>query len=112
MRIVRIILVSLLALVLTGCAIKNYVPDDQAILINNSVEFEPEKYNISRSDVSNNIVQKPNKNLFGWLPRVWLYYKTIDKTDKGFYRWVNKNLAVEPEYVSNNSVFEQYDHQK
>lgn len=106
MRIVKSILVSLVALFLTGCAIKNYVPNDEAILINNFIEFEPEKYNISRSDVSSNIVQKPNKNLLGWLPRVWLYYKTIDKTDKGFYRWVNKNMAIKPEYVNNKNMQE------
>ena len=106
MRIVKIILFFLVVLFLTGCAIKNYVPKNEAILIDNFVEFEPEKYEISKSEVSNNIVQKPNRNFLGWLPRVWLYYKTIDKTDKGFYRWVNRNLAVEPEYISNKSMME------
>lgn len=101
MKTVRNILILLVALVLTGCAIQKYVPEDEAILINNFVEFDPEKYQISKSDISSNIVQKPNKNLLGWLPRVWLYYKTVDKTDKGFYRWVNKNMAIQPEYVSN-----------
>ena len=106
MKIVKIIFVSLVALFLSGCAIKRYVPDNEAILIGNYVEFEPEKYTISKSDVSNNIVQKPNKNFLGWLPRVWLYYKTVDKTDKGFYRWVNKNMAIKPEYVNNKSMNE------
>lgn len=106
MRIVRIILFSLVALFLTGCAIKSYVPENEAILINNYIEFEPDKYSISRSDITNNIVQKPNKNFLGWMPRVWLYYKTVDRTDKGFYRWVNKNMAVEPEYVSNRKMLE------
>lgn len=106
MRLVRVILFSVVALCLTGCAIKQYVPDNQAILIENKVEFEPEKYNISKSDITSNIVQKPTKSLFGWLPRVWLYYKTIDKTDKGFYRWVNKNMAIEPEYVNSKNMSE------
>ena len=106
MKIVKFICIAVMALVLAGCAIKQYVPDNQAIIIDNEVEFEPEKYNISKSDISNNIIQKPAKNLFGWLPRVWLYYKTVDKTDKGFYRWVNKNMAVKPEYVSNKSMSE------
>lgn len=106
MKIVKSILVSLVVLFLTGCAIKGYVPKNEAILINNFIEFEPEKYSISRSDIQNNIVQKPNKNLLGWLPRVWLYYKTVDKKDKGFYRWVNKNIAIKPEYVNEKNMAE------
>ena len=106
MRIVKLILVSLVALFLTGCAIKGYVPANEAILINNKVDFEPEKYNISRSDIQSNIVQKPNRSLLGWMPRVWLYYKTINKTDKGFYRWVNQNMAVKPEYVNDKNMAE------
>ena len=99
-------MISFMALILVGCAIKQYVPDNQSILIEENIEFETDKYDISRSDISNNIVQKPAKNLFGWLPRVWLYYKTVDKTDKGFYRWVNKNMAVKPEYVNSKNMSE------
>lgn len=106
MKIVRIILFSLVALFLSGCAIKDYVPKNEAVLTNNYIEFEPEKYNISRSDIQNNIVQKPNRSFMGWMPRVWLYYKTIDKTDKGFYRWVNKNIAIEPVYVNDKNMAE------
>lgn len=106
MRIVKPILFSLLALFLAGCAIKGYVPKNEAILINNTVDFEPEKYNISRSDISSNIVQKPSRSFLGWMPRVWLYYKTLNKTDKGFYRWVNKNVAKEPVYVNDKNMAE------
>ena len=95
-----------MALFLSGCAIKQYVPDNQSILIDENIEFDTDKYKISKSDISNNIVQKPNKNLAGWLPRVWLYYKTVDKTDKGFYRWVNKNMAIKPEYVNTKNMSE------
>ncbi|MBQ2499584.1 MAG: hypothetical protein II523_06180, partial [Bacteroidales bacterium] len=75
-------------------------------MTNNYIEFKPEKYNISRSDIQNNIVQKPNRSFMGWMPRVWLYYKTIDKTDKGFYRWINKNIAREPVYVNDKNMAE------
>lgn len=101
MRNVKVILFVLMALFLTGCAVRKYVPEGKAILIDNRIINDSSKYDISKSDISDYIVQQPNKSLFGWLPRVWIYYKTIDKTDRKFYRWVNKNLSVEPTYYNN-----------
>ena len=101
MRFCKIILFGLVIMGLSGCAIRKYVPEGQTILIETKVVNDSTQYNISKSEVSNYIVQKPNKNLFGWLPRVWLYYKTVNRTDSKFYKWVNKNLGVEPVYYSN-----------
>lgn len=95
----------MLSLVIVGfasCAIRKYVPEGKAILTDYEIINDSSHYNISKSEVSNYVIQKPNKNLFGWLPRVWVYYKTIDKTDKSFYKWINKNFGVEPVYY--NSV--------
>ena len=93
-------MILLVIIGLSGCAIRKYVPEGKTILIDYEVVNQSPKYSYSKSDVTNRIVQKPNKNLFGWLPRVWVYYKTIDKTDRGFYRWVNKNFSVEPVYYN------------
>ena len=92
----------LVVLGLASCAIRKYVPEGKAILTDYEIINDSTHYNISKSEVSNYVIQKPNKNLFGWLPRVWVYYKTIDKTDKSFYKWINKNFGVEPVYY--NSV--------
>ena len=100
MRYIKSILFSLVILGLSGCAVRKYVPEGKTILTKYEVVNESPKYSFSKSEVSSRIVQKPNKNLFGWLPRVWVYYKTIDKTDRGFYRWVNKNFGVEPVYYN------------
>ena len=101
--IVKIVLLLLVIIGVTGCAIRKYVPEGKAILIDYKIVNDSTHFDISKSDISNYIVQKPNKNLFGWLPRVWVYYKTIGKSDKGFYRWINKNFGVEPVYY--NSLF-------
>ena len=93
---------SLVIVGLASCAIRSYVPEGKTILTDYEIINDSSHYNISKSEVSNYIIQKPNKNLFGWLPRVWVYYKTIDKTDKSFYKWINKNFGVEPVYY--NSV--------
>ena len=101
MKVFKFILLTLIIIGLSGCGIRKYVPDGKAILIENSVVNDSTQYDISKPEIYNYIVQKPHKSLFGWLPRVWLYYKTQDKTDRKFYRWVNKNLAVEPVYYNN-----------
>lgn len=94
----------LLAFILTGCAIKGYVPDDKTILINNSVSIETdEKHTISSSEVSNYIIQQADRNLFKWLPRVWVYYKTANKTG-AFGKWVNRSIGHKPTYFNAQST--------
>ncbi len=90
----------IVVLILSSCAIRKYVPEGKSILVENIVINDSIKYDISRSEISNYIIQKPNKNLFGWLPRVWVYYKTEKKSNKKFYRWINRNFGVEPVYIS------------
>ena len=100
MRYIKSILFLLVILGLSGCAIRKYVPEGKTILIDMKIVNDSSHFDISKSGVNDRIIQKPNKNLFGWLPRVWVYYKTINKTDKGFYKWVNKNFGVEPVYYN------------
>lgn len=100
MRFIKKIWLLLVVIALSGCGVKKYVPDDKTILIENYVTNDSTHFNISKSSVADYIVQKPNKSLFGWLPRVWIYYKTQDKTNRRFYKWVNKNLGVEPIYYN------------
>lgn len=103
-RLVKIVLFSLIIIGLSGCAVRKYVPEGKKILVYNYVVNTEKEYDISKGEISDYIVQKPNKNIFGWLPRVWLYYKTQNKTDKKFYKWVNKSLGVEPVYYNASST--------
>ena len=102
MKYIKLILLSLIIIGLSSCAIRKYVPEGKAILIENVIVNDSTQYSISKSEINNYIIQKPNKNIFGWLPRVWVYYKTLDKTDRKFYRWINKSFGVEPVYYSTN----------
>ena len=91
---------------LSGCAIKSYVPDDKTILIYNDVVVDSkEKTDISTTEASYYIVQNPDKNILGWLPRVWLFYKTADKTS-AFGKWVNKNVGHKPTYYNHQSTLD------
>ncbi len=100
MRLGKSILFLLVVLGLSSCAVRKYVPEGKVILVENIINNDSTHYDISKSEVSQHIVQKPNKNLFGWLPRVWVYYKTQPKSDKKFYRWLNKSFGVEPVYYN------------
>lgn len=102
-KIVNIISFLLVVFILSGCAIRKYVPEGKTILVDSKIVNDSSHYNISNSELSDYIIQKPNRNLFGWLPRVWVYYKTIDKSDRKFYKWINKNFGIEPVYY--NSIF-------
>ena len=99
-RIVKILVFLLVSVMVSSCAVRKYVPEGKAILIKNAIVNDSSQFNISKSEISNYIIQKPNKNILGWMPRVWVYYKTQDKTNKKFYNWINKNFGVEPVYYS------------
>lgn len=106
MKIVKTILLMLIAVGLSGCAIRKYVPEGKTVLIDNNIEIaNTTKNDISKSEVSNYIVQRHDKNMFGWLPRVWVYYKTVNKKS-GFSKWVNQNLGHKPTYYSYQNTAE------
>lgn len=104
MRFVRTILFLLIIIGLSSCAIRKYVPEGKTILTDNIIINDSTQYSISKSDISNYIVQKPNRTVLGWMPRVWVYYKTQNKTNKKFYKWVNNTLGVAPVYYNEAST--------
>ena len=77
-RLKRIILSLLVIFIFTSCAIKDYVPNDKLVLIDNQIDIDTTYSEINKSDISNYIIQKPSSSLFNWQPRVWIYYKTIN----------------------------------
>lgn len=94
------ILLFMAVLMLSSCAIKNNVPDGKVLLVENKIVFDSTNFNIPKSEIDNYIVQKPVRNLFNWLPRVWVYYKTEPKSDKKFYKMLMKSFGVEPVYYN------------
>ena len=99
-RVVKLIMFLLVVSMIASCGVRKYVPEGKALLVDNKIVYDSARRNLIRSEYANYLVQKPNKTLLGWMPRVWLYYKTQKKTDRKFYKWVNKNLAVEPVYYN------------
>ncbi|MBR6439150.1 MAG: BamA/TamA family outer membrane protein [Bacteroidales bacterium] len=114
MKVFKVILLSLVIIGFASCAVRKYVPEGKAILVEYKIvndtsrqnlpsydlkKYEIPKYDITKSEISNYIIQRPNKTFLGWMPRVWIYYKTQYKTKK-FSKWINRNLGVEPVYYN------------
>lgn len=96
-RLVRIFLVSLMAIAVSGCAVRKYVPEGKYLLLKNDIEIE--NNDIDKSDITKHISQKPINQLFGWMPFVYVYYKTENKTSS-FSKWLNENIGRKPVYYS------------
>lgn len=99
-RFRRDILFLLVVLLLTGCAIRKYVPEGKAILTKTKIEITGHTKGLSKSDISRQIPEQPVSSLFGWFPRVYIYYTTLNKTDKKFYKWVNESIGRAPTYYT------------
>ena len=97
-RVLHIILFCLSVVLLPSCRIGHLMPEGQHFLHENKVKIEDKKVEFKKSDVTPYITQGTHKVSFPTKFPTWLYYYTEKKTDSKFWRWVNENLAKEPEY--------------
>lgn len=104
-RFVKILIFALLAIAVTGCSVKKYVPEGNSLLISNKVVVEPSNKNIDKSDIAKQIKQKPINQLFGWMPFVCVYYQTANKESK-FGQWIHNKIGREPVYYSDAAAAE------
>lgn len=97
-HVFHIILFCITVVLLSSCRVRRYMPEGQHFLHENKVKIEGKKVEFKKSDVTPYITQKTHKVSFPTKFPTWLYYVTEKKTDKKFWRWVNKYLTREPEY--------------
>lgn len=100
----HIVLIAFVAVLLSSCSIEKFVPKDHYFLDKNIVVIEEKDVEFKKSDVSSYIIQKTHPVRFPFKFSTWLYYVTENKTDKGFWRWVNQKLANTPEYYDEVSA--------
>lgn len=95
----RILLLLTVITLLLSCSAKRLVPEGRHLLHNTEVRLHEKPPGLSRSDLSALISQKPNRHFLGTRPQLWVYYQTIDKTDRKFWRWINQQVGRPPVYV-------------
>ncbi|GAB3163844.1 translocation and assembly module lipoprotein TamL [Telluribacter humicola] len=108
--ITHYILIVLTGLLLGGCSISRYVPANESLYVGGSVKVVPDS--AARTQVSGLEDQLegllrpyPNKTLFGFPYKVWLYYVIGEpKREKGFRSWFRKKLGEPPVYASQRVV--------
>ena len=101
-KIRNVILLSIMLTLLASCSIRKHVPEDKMILKNNIVEINSKDVDFSKSDISHYISQSATPKFLGFMPQTWIYYKTENKTNKKFYKWVNETIGKKPVYFSND----------
>lgn len=83
-----------------SCSIRKHIPENKMILSRNVVEIHAKDVEFSKYDISDYIVQSSTPNFLGFMPLTWVYYKTENKTDKKFFKWINTTIGEKPVYFS------------
>ncbi|WP_428666759.1 BamA/TamA family outer membrane protein [Runella sp.] len=105
-RFIRII-VLLLSFGLTGCSVTKYLPANESLYVGAEVKMLPDS-NVSaktaktvKSELEPLLRPKPNKLLFGFPLKVWMYYVLGEpKKEKSFRGWFRKRFGEPPVFAS------------
>ena len=89
-----IIFLLLTAFLLSSCSLRRHVPQGQYLVRQNYIIIDSAKFDVSESELSNYITQKPYRGLISLNLKPWVYYVTKDKTDKKTMRqkvmWIHQ----------------------
>ncbi|WP_247233259.1 BamA/TamA family outer membrane protein [Telluribacter sp. SYSU D00476] len=107
---IRYIFLVLTGLLLGSCSISRYIPPNESLYVGGSVKVEPDSS--ARAQISglegqleDMLRPNPNKTLFGFPYKVWLYYVIGEpKREKGFRSWFRRKLGEPPVYASQRVV--------
>lgn len=92
------------AALFASCSAKRLVPEGRFLLHKSEVHVSGKPDGLNRSDLSVLISQKPNRHFLGTRPQLWVYYKTISKTNRRFWRWVNEQIGRPPVYYDEQTT--------
>jgi len=97
----KFVLFLMVTLLVQSCSTRRLVPDGKYLVTKNVVEIQhkkDEKTAFTKSDLAAFAGQRSNKQIFGTRFPLWVYYKTIKKTDRKFWKWINEHVGKEPIY--------------
>ena len=95
----HIIITILLAILVSSCSIRRFVPEGKYLVKKNSIVIEDnDSADISKSSLSSYIVLKPYKTAMQTNFPNWVYYKSERRPNSKFWKWMNRSLGREPIY--------------
>lgn len=95
-----------LLVLLNACNLTQSVPEESYLLMKNNIVFQKKvkKEGISKEEIQNLIIQKPNTKMFGLVSlRLGIYNLAFDKKENKF-RWWLKNKVGETPVIYNNKI--------
>ena len=99
-----ILLLLLTAVVVSSCSLGRHVPHGEYLIRENKIIVDSAKFDVSKSELSNYIVQKPYRGLISLNLKPWVYYVTKDKTQKKVMKWLNETVGQEPVYYEKSNA--------
>ncbi|HOI32186.1 MAG TPA: hypothetical protein PLC47_05425, partial [Bacteroidales bacterium] len=101
----RLGLFLIIVLVVQACSTRRLVPEGKYLVNKNRIVIENptnQKLSFSKSDLTAFSGQRANKQLLGTRFPLWVHYKTISKTDRKFWKWINEKIGKPPIYLDNS----------
>lgn len=107
-RNLHIVIGMLVAVLLSSCSIRRFVPEGKYLVKKNTVVIEEKNTGINKSKLSSYISLKPYKETFQTNIPTWIYYKAERRPNSKLWRWTNNHFGKEPVYYersgANNSA--------
>ena len=104
----HIVIGLLVAILMSSCSIRRYVPDGKYLVKSNKVVIEEKGTEISKSGISKYISLKPYKKAIQTNIPTWIYYHYERHPKSVFWKWMDKNFGRQPVYYeeseANNST--------
>ena len=94
----NIVLSLLVAVLLSSCSLRRFVPEGKYLVRSNKVVIEEEGTEISKSGISKYISLKPYKSSLSTNIPTWIYYQSEKRSGSVFWKWMNRNFGNEPVY--------------
>lgn len=96
-------------LMLTGCSVKKYIPEDEFLYEGAELKVEyPKKIRGSKritEELEGLLRPEPNRKLLGMYVGLWAHYKTQEEKHGFFARFMNKKYGEEPVYLKEVEPF-------
>lgn len=94
----------LVAVLMSSCGIRRFVPEGKYLVQSNKVVIEKEGTQISKSDVSKYISLKPYKSTLQTNLPTWIYYKWEQHQNSKFWKWMNNSFGRQPVYYEKSEA--------
>ena len=85
-------------MLLSSCNITRFIPEGKYLVQKNTVVIMEDGEDLSKSKLSSYIALKPYKTSLELKLPIWVYYKSEQRADSKFWKWMNKNFGKEPTY--------------